>query len=128
MRVLGVALSLAAVVAACGGSATPSRGGGPAAVRTDRVRIFDDPAKPQTQWGYDPRTIEVAKGTVVTFTNSGGEFHTATSDDPTRAFDVGIDPKRQGTVTFDKAGTWPYHCGVHPDMKGVVQVCDGACK
>jgi len=54
-------------------------------------------------------------------------FHTVTSDDPTRAFDAGADPGKAATVRFDRAGTWPYHCGVHPDMKGVVRVCDGAC-
>lgn len=101
---------------------------GPQAVRTDRVRVFDDPAKPEKEWGYDPRVIQVASGTTVTFANGGTVFHTITSDDPTRAFDMGADPKEQVTIRFDKAGTWNYHCGVHPDMKGVVQVCDGACR
>ncbi len=101
---------------------------GPQAVRTDRVRVFDDPSKPEKEWGYDARVIQVVSGTTVTFTNSGIVFHTVTSDDPTRAFDVGVNPKEQVTIRFDKAGTWSYHCGVHPDMKGVVQVCDGACR
>lgn len=102
--------------------------GGQQAVRTDRVRIFDIPGRPETEWGFDPRTTRVALGTTVTFTNGGGVFHTVTSDDPTRAFDKGLDPKEQAAITFTKAGTWSYHCGVHPDMKGVVLVCDGACK
>lgn len=115
--------------------------GGPA--RTDRVRIFDDPSKPETQWGYAPATIEVAAGTTVTFTNGGAVFHTVTADRVRvvvpasgtsataatgRAFDAGVDPGKSATVLFDLAGTWPYHCGIHPDMKGVVQVCDGACR
>lgn len=112
---LAVALSIAS---ACG----------PQAVRTDRVRIFDIPGRPEKEWGYDPHLIQVAAGTTVTFTNSGSVFHTVTSDDPTRAFDKGVDPRVQVAIRFDNAGTWAYHCGVHPDMKGVVQVCDGACR
>lgn len=101
---------------------------GPQAVRTDRVRIFDDPAKPEKEWGYDPHVIEVPSGATVTFTNGGVVFHTITSDDAPRAFDAGVDPKEQATVRFDKPGTWKYHCGVHPEMQGVVHVCDGACR
>lgn len=100
----------------------------PQPVRTDQVRMFDDPKKPEKEWGYDPRAIEVAKGTTVTFTNVGMVFHTVTSDAAPRAFDAGADPGGKATITFDKPGTWAYHCGVHPDMKGVVQVCDGACR
>lgn len=101
---------------------------GPQAVRTDRVRVFDDPAKPEREWGFDPPVIQVASGTSVTFTNSGVVFHTITSDAAPRAFDAGVDPKEQATIRFDKPGTWNYHCGIHPDMKAVVQVCDGACR
>ncbi len=104
-------------------SCAPSR-----AVRTDQVRIFDFPDRAESQWGYAPTTIQVAKGTRVTFTNGGSQFHTVTSDDPTRAFDAGVDPGSTAAIVFDKAGTWAYHCGVHPDMKGAVEVCDGACR
>lgn len=119
MRGLGIACAVALVVLACG---TTSQ-----AVGTDRVRIFDDPAKPETEWGFDPRAVQVARGTTVTFTNGGTVFHTVTSEDPGRPFDIGIDVRGRGTLTFEKAGTWSYHCGIHPAMKGVVQVCDGAC-
>jgi plastocyanin len=135
-RVLAV-VAIASIITSCAGPQAS------ALVRTDRVRIFDDPSKPETQWGYAPATIEVPIGTTVTFTNAGVVFHTVTADvgrlilplpgaAPTRAagraFDEGADPGKSLTITFDQAGTWPYHCGIHPDMKGVVQVCDGACK
>lgn len=117
-------------------------------VETDAVRVFDRPGQPENTWGYDPKQIRVARGTAVTFTNSGAVFHTVTSDDPGRPFDIGADPGRgvdpgqqisitfdqpvdpgeSITVTFGRPGTFRYHCGVHPDMKGVVHVCDGACR
>ena len=119
MRIL---LVLVAVIgASCAGGGSPG-------VLTDKVRIFDDPAKPEAQWGYDPKEIRVASGTSVTFTNSGMVFHTVTSDGATRTFDVAVNPGASATVTFERAGTFAYHCGVHPDMKGVVHVCDGECR
>ncbi len=115
IRVLAAVLLL---VAACA----------PQPTRTDQVRMLDDPAKPEKEWGYEPRAIQVASGTTVTFTNAGVVFHTVTADAAPRAFDGGANPKEKVTITFDKPGTWEYHCGVHPDMKGVVHVCDGQCK
>ena len=100
----------------------------PQPVRTDQVRMFDDPTKPEREWGYDPRAIQVSQRTTVTFANAGVVFHTVTSDSAPRAFDAGANPGEKVTLTFDKPGTWAYHCGVHPDMKGVVHVCEGACR
>ena len=102
--------------------------GGSASVLTERVRIFDEPGRPEKEWGYDPTEIRVASGTTVTFTNGGVVFHTVTSDDQQRTFDVGANAGETVTVRFDRPGTFAYHCGVHPDMKGVVHVCDGECR
>lgn len=101
---------------------------GPGAVRADRVRIFDVSGQPESRWGYDPARIEVSRGTTVAFTNAGSVFHTVTSDDPGRTFDVGASPGETVTVRFERPGDWAYHCGVHPAMKGVVHVCEGACR
>jgi plastocyanin len=113
-------------------------------VATDKVRMFDDVSKPEKEWGYSPTSIRVPVNTIVTFTNGGAVYHTVTADvgrivvplpgqnapahAAGRAFDVGANPGDRVTILFDQAGMWPYHCGVHPDMKGVVEVCDGACK
>jgi plastocyanin len=101
---------------------------GSAAVMTDKVRIFDKAGRPESEWGYDPKEIRVASGTTVTFTNPGSIFHTVTSDAAQRLFDLSANPGQAVTVAFEKAGTFAYHCGVHPSMKGVVHVCDGECR
>ncbi|HEY3218368.1 MAG TPA: cupredoxin domain-containing protein [Candidatus Limnocylindria bacterium] len=106
--------------AACGAAEAPR------AVRPNEVQVFEPTGEPD-KWTYAPNTIGVAKGTTVTFVNRGKEFHTVTSDDAGRPFDLSIDTNQTGTITFDKIGTFAYHCGVHPQMKGVVRVCDGAC-
>lgn len=113
-----IALTLIVLAAACG----------PQPVTTDRVRIFDTVGRPESEWGYDPKEIRVASGTTVTFTNAGVVFHTVTSDGAVRLFDLSVNAGETGTLEFDTAGTFPYHCGVHPDMKGVVHVCDGQCR
>jgi plastocyanin len=99
----------------------------PQEARTDRVTIFDDINKPEKDWGYAPAAIVVEKGTPVLFVNNGVVFHTVTSDDPKRTFDLGVDPGARGFVRFTETGLWTYHCGVHPAMVGKVRVCDGAC-
>jgi plastocyanin len=94
--------------------------------RPNEVQVFEPAGKPD-DWGYTPKELAVAKGTTVTFVNHGKEFHTVTSDAPGRPFDLSIDTNQTGTITFDTIGVFTYHCGVHPQMKGVVKVCDGAC-
>lgn len=106
---------------ACAGAAQPERPS-----RPNEVQVVEPAGKPD-QWGYAPREIAVAKGTTVTFVNRGKEFHTVTADADSRPFDLSIDVNATGTITFDTVGVFAYHCGVHPQMKGVVRVCDGAC-
>lgn len=106
---------------ACGASAPARPTAGP-----DEVQVFEPAGKPDL-WTYMPGEIAVAKGTTVTFVNHGKEFHTVTADAPGRPFDIGLDSGQTRTFRFDTTGVFDYHCGVHPQMKGVVRVCDGAC-
>ena len=115
------ACALLVLVAACAGAAAPQR-----TPKPNEVQVIEPAGRPD-DWTYSPRELAVAKGTTVTFVNHGKEFHTVTSDDPGRLFDLSIDTNQTGTITFDKVGVFAYHCGVHPQMKGVVRVCDGAC-
>jgi plastocyanin len=118
IRAAACALLLA--LAACGSAtaATP--------LRPDEVQVIE-PAGKEAQWTYRPNEIRVSASTSVTFVNMGKEFHTVTSSDEGRPFDLGLDSGNSAAITFDKVGVYAYHCGVHPQMKGVVRVCDGAC-
>jgi hypothetical protein len=43
--------------------------------------------------------------------------------DPAGAFDSGaVQPGQSYSFTFDKPGTYTYHCEIHPDMTGTVTV------
>ena len=71
---------------------------------------------------FSPNPLAVAVGTVVTTTNAETSVsHTWTSD--TGAWDSGtLAPGQSSTFTFSSAGTFKYHCSIHPTMTGSVVV------
>ena len=103
------------VVAACGAATA-----GPT-LRPNEVQVIE-PVGREAAWTYAPHELRVSAGTTVTFVNMGKEFHTVTSSDEGRPFDVGLDSGKRATITFDTVGVFAYHCGVHPQMTGVVRV------
>ncbi len=99
------------VVGVRGGSAsaTPSL----TARAKRRVRIVD--------FAFTPKTITIARGTRVRWTNTGSVAHTSTSN--TGKWDSGtIAPGASFSRVFRRAGTFRYHCSIHPNMKGKVVV------
>jgi plastocyanin len=75
---------------------------------------------------FQPRTLTVSAGTTVTWTNRGQHRHTVTSD-------LGLwssGPLNSGKTyahTFDRPGTYPYHCELHPQqMRGIIEVKEKA--
>lgn len=85
------------------------------AAATARVAISD--------FRFGPSAITVHVGDTVTWSNEGPSDHTATG----AGFDSGV--LRQGASashTFTSAGTFAYHCTIHPFMKGTVTVLASA--
>ncbi len=71
---------------------------------------------------FQPATITVAIGSIITWTNMDTQAHTVTSDDGT-SFDSGnINPQGTFSFTVTQLGSYPYHCSIHPTMHGTVQV------
>jgi plastocyanin len=70
---------------------------------------------------FSPATLTIKVGDGVTWTNQDSIGHSATADD--NSFDTGIiDQGQSGSTTFSKAGTYNYHCSVHPSMHGTIIV------
>jgi plastocyanin len=70
---------------------------------------------------FSPATLSVTVGTTVTWTNNDNMTHTVTSD--TTAFDSGnLTVGSKYTKVFSVAGTYEYHCTIHPTMKGSIVV------
>lgn len=83
------------------------------AVATSSVKI--------SNFAFSPAHITVKAGTKVTWTNEDSIAHSATSDDG--KFDTGLVAQgKSGSFTFEKPGTYHYHCMPHPYMKGTVTV------
>jgi plastocyanin len=72
-------------------------------------------------FAFDPPSTTVAPGTMVTWVNNDQVPHTATANDG--AFDSGtLQPGQSYSFTFDKPGTYAYHCNIHPYMTATVTV------
>jgi plastocyanin len=70
---------------------------------------------------FSPGNLEVAAGSTVTWTNTDSVSHTSTSN--ASGWDSGIiAPGRQFSFTYQTAGTFAYHCAIHPGMTGTVTV------
>jgi plastocyanin len=68
-----------------------------------------------------PDELDIAVGTTVTWTNTASEAHTSTSNGS--GWNSGTIAPGQGfSFTFQTAGTFAYHCAIHPGMVGSVVV------
>ncbi len=73
-------------------------------------------------FAFAPATITVKAGDKVTWTNKDSTAHTVTSDDGRFASSGTLSQNQTYTVTFGTAGTFAYHCSIHPTMTGTVTV------
>jgi plastocyanin len=116
--------ALALLAAACGSSdSTTAPTPTPAPVVSGSGTPISIPVGAQTLGNnaYNPDTLDVTVGTTVTWTNNDSIAHTSTSNGA--GWDSGaIAPRAQFSFTFQNAGTFPYHCAIHPGMVGTVTV------
>ncbi len=84
-------------------------------------------------YAFQPLHVNITTGTTViwTYTNSGKDFHTVTSDPGTNRTQGGpplinsgtINPGQSFSYTFNQPGYYPYQCSFHPAlMNGWVNV------
>ena len=72
-------------------------------------------------YAFTPPTIRIKVGTKVTWTNRDTVKHNAIADDGSFKTEL-VGKDESVSVTFNKAGTFPYYCGPHPSMRGTVIV------
>jgi plastocyanin len=70
---------------------------------------------------FGPQALTVPVGTTVTWTNSDDIPHTSVSTEGVFKSKV-LDTDEKFSYKFDKAGTYPYYCTIHPKMTGTVVV------
>lgn len=118
---LTLALTAAALLIACGYSSltngtsavsTGGGGGGGGGTPSANVTIAD--------FTFSPETVTVSVGQTVQWTNVGPSVHTTTSDGGTwnsGSLNAVVGTDSTGATfqqTFTQAGTYPYHCSIHP--------------
>jgi plastocyanin len=85
------------------------------AVRAEKVEIVE--------FTYDPDPVTIQVGGKAIWINRDAAPHTATADDG--SFDTGtLEMGKLKSESFKEAGTYPYFCEIHPDMRGTVEVVE----
>ena len=127
MRVVrtGFALAVGLALAACGSGATPATNapagsaGAVACVKIDTAGTVQVEIK---DFSFKPEPIQAKVGDTITWTNNDSTPHSAALDDGSCPTDT-IQPGTAGNLKFSVAGTYPYHCAIHPtQMKGTIIV------
>ncbi len=115
--------------AGCFGSTTPVQTPTPAQVPTTPTSATDGnaPTAPEARitiqsFAFTPQSVTVSKGTKVTWSNNDSVAHTVVGDSGTPGTSGSIAPGATYSYTFTQAGTFTYHCGIHPSMTGTITV------
>jgi len=74
-----------------------------------------------SNFAFSPDMLTVKAGTTVTWTNKDTASHTVTSDNGVFGSET-VAPGGTYQFTFAQAGTFAYHCSIHPFMQGTVLV------
>lgn len=123
-----VAAALFTVLAGCGDDDTSSEGSGGGT--TTSAALGDDygsgggtgSGTTIVAKDFSLTSITVAPGAAVKIENEGSAPHTVTADDG--AFDSGrVSGGSSSSITAPtEAGSYPFHCEVHPSMAGTLTV------
>lgn len=93
--------------------AAPAGGAATSPTPANQLRIQD--------FSFAPPALSTTVGTKLTWTNAGPSNHTVTANDG--SFDSGtIQLNGSFSFTPTKAGTYAYHCSIHPTMSGTLVV------
>jgi len=117
MRVVAGVFALSLALAACGGDddgggGTTGGGGGGDGSGGTSVSIAG--------FAFDPSTIQVSGATTLTVTNDDETTHTFTLDDGSVDEEIGAGETVE--VTVDVSETTGFHCAIHPQMTGTIEV------
>jgi plastocyanin len=135
-RLCLLALCLVVLLTACGGTTTTTSASTPTAAPTTAPTAAPTSAPTPTpttaptstgnsvtiaNFAFSPTSLTVKVGTKVSWTNNDTVTHTVTANKG--AFNSGpLAPGSTFSFTFTKAGTYSYHCNIHPSMMVTIVV------
>jgi plastocyanin len=131
-------LSATLLLAACGGgggsTTAPTTGGGGGATTPPAATqaTAGGTCAPTTGSGtvtasienrtFSPATITAKVGEVISWTNGDSVPHGVALDADDTKCTASISGGGTGGTSFSAAGTYPFHCFVHPSMKGTITI------
>lgn len=129
-----LAVGFLVLLAACGGApATTGTGTTPTAAPTATPTANPTPTPTPTtaasssgnsvsimNFSFSPNNLTLKVGTKVTWTNHDSVTHTVTANQG--AFNSPVPPGSSFSFTFTKAGSYAYHCMIHPSMTATIVV------
>jgi plastocyanin len=144
----GLTLFAAIALAACGGAASPAASSAPPAASQPAASepaasepaasepAPSEPAGAACAPSTDAATVDTSiadfafeqpltatVGDVVGWTNDDTAPHSVVLDDGS-CETAPIDPGAAASLKFDAAGSYPFHCGIHSQMKGTIEVTE----
>jgi plastocyanin len=116
---LATAAVAALLATGCGGGDSgPSAGAAPSAGGSSGTAS----AITISNFKFSPSSLRVQNGAGIKVANEDSTAHTVTADDG-HSFDSGnVDAGASTTIRAPAAGTYSYHCTIHPFMKGKLVV------
>jgi plastocyanin len=129
---LSLVVGATLILVACGGiaggttggttntspSPTPTVATSPTPTQVVQVKIIEKNDK----YSFDPATVTVPKGAQIVWTNTTDAPHTVTSDTSTFGTTNNLTQNQTFMMIFNTAGTYAYHCEIHPYMKATIIV------
>lgn len=85
-----------------------------ASLTTDKISI--------QSFAFLPGITRVKVGATVTWTNLDSIGHTVTVDSGTGPSSGTLQRGQSYSYTFTQAGSYAYHCSIHPEMRGTIVV------
>ena len=132
-------LSIAGLLAACGGTTPTAAPTGGAAATTPAGTSAPPAATQQAEvcaetseatvveasvGGFAWGSVTAKVGDVVTWTNGDSAPHKLAFDDGTCTMDGNIAGGGSRSLTFSKAGTFKFHCTLHGQMPGEITITE----
>jgi plastocyanin len=120
-------LATTIVLAACGGGGSTTAPGattGPVAT-TGAAPCTESTAATvvaTTVAGNTWSPVSAAVGDVITWTNNDAVPHAVALDDGSCSMAGNIPGGGTRSLVFSVAGSFPFHCSVHPSMKGTITI------
>jgi plastocyanin len=124
-RFVAVSSAFLVAVVACSSSTDYGSGGSNPPPSADVLILSGASTKGASAFDPNPFTVSLGGAATVDvkWGNADGITHTVTADGASPLFSSGnVGPGMTFTFSFTAAGSYSYHCSIHPTMVGTVQV------